>query len=76
MSAQGPPADGYLQYRNDTAAVYACALGRVFLPELERTRAVRCLEGGRWDRRVGSCYPFDYLRYGTRHHFDKIKLID
>ena len=63
---QNQPVDGYLQFRNDTTAVFSCSLGHVFLPELERTKAVRCLPDGTWDRRIGSCYPFDYLRqYGN-----------
>ncbi len=62
---QNPPEDGYLQFRNDTVSVFSCALGHVFLPELERTKAVRCGEDRRWSQRVGSCYPFDYLRSET-----------
>jgi len=60
---QAAPADGYLQFRNDSAAVYACSRGHVFLPEMERTRNVECnAQTRRWAGRPGTCYPIDYLR--------------
>ncbi len=47
--------------------MYACSLGHVFLPRLERTRTITCQQDARrWSARVGSCYPFEYLRqYGN-----------
>ncbi|TRY79437.1 hypothetical protein TCAL_13183 [Tigriopus californicus] len=54
------PMDGYLQYRNDTIAVYSCSLGHIFLPSLERYKQVRCWNR-EWDQEVGNCVSIDFL---------------
>lgn len=56
------PMDGYLQYRNDTIAVYSCSLGHIFLPSLERHKEVHC-RNREWDQEVGNCVSIDFLGY-------------
>ena len=42
------PEDGYLVYRNETAAEYSCCVNRVFEDDGRKTKVVQCL-GARWD---------------------------
>ena len=58
--------DGYLLWRNDTTAVFSCSAGSVFVPEMRRERALRCVAEGshapHWDRDVGHCIPVSRVR--------------
>ncbi|KAF2881661.1 hypothetical protein ILUMI_24518 [Ignelater luminosus] len=42
------PKDGYLVYRNDTAAEYSCCIGYAFPDIKKRRRIIKCL-GHKWD---------------------------
>lgn len=48
-----PPLDGYLVYRNISAAEYMCCVGYVFPDTLERSRTLYCLQNA-WDRNLPS----------------------
>ncbi|XP_008194155.1 uncharacterized protein LOC103313212 isoform X1 [Tribolium castaneum] len=42
------PEDGYLVYRNETAAEYRCCINRAFEDDGQKTKIINC-EGAKWD---------------------------
>lgn len=60
------PKDGYLVYRNDTAAVFRCCVGFAFPDTRSRSRVIKCL-GHRWDIEL----PFPDC--GSKSFYFKIK---
>lgn len=47
-STPDPPEDGYLVYRNETAAEYRCCINLAFEDDGQRTKVINCV-GAHWD---------------------------